>query len=136
MPKYPHFYSQNLWWSVLFVNLYKLESIFIQSNTNLGITLGYFVHVSYINNTLILNMGDLGGPEPISWRALILKIEGNTQHFGILCFIISRKVTMQLKHKKYSCSVWRRCCDRSNVSKVVCKVSCWRFLAGRCSTVG
>ena len=42
---------------------------------------------------------------------------------------------MQLKCKKGLCSIWRRCCDWSNMSKVVCEVSCWRFLAERCSTV-
>ena len=35
--------------------------------------------------------------------------------------------------KKDLCSVWRRCCDWSNMSKVVCKVSCWSFLTGQCS---
>lgn len=30
----------------------------------------------------------------------------------------------------------RRCCDWLNVSEVVCEVSCWRLLAGWCSTVG
>ena len=34
------------------------------------------------------------------------------------------------------CSVWRRCCDWSNVSKVVCKVWCWRFLAGWHTSLG
>ena len=31
---------------------------------------------------------------------VILRLEENTQHFGILCFIISRKVKMQLKVQK------------------------------------
>ena len=30
---------------------------------------------------------------------LILNMEENMQHFGILCFVISRKVKTQLKHK-------------------------------------
>ena len=35
---------------------------------------------------------------------------------------------MQLKHTKNDlCSVCRRCCDRMNMSKVVCKVSRWRI---------
>ena len=34
---------------------------------------------------------------------------------------------MQLKYKKDLCSVWRKCCDCLNMSKVVCKISCWRF---------
>ena len=37
--------------------------------------------------------------------------------------------------KKDLCSVWRRCCNWWNMSKVVCEVSCWRFLAGWCSMV-
>ena len=34
---------------------------------------------------------------------------------------------MQLKYKKDLCSVWRKCCDCLNMSKVVCKISWWRF---------
>ena len=53
--------------------------------------------------------------------------------FSILCFIVSRKVKTQLKCKKKNlCSIWRRCCDWSNVLKVVCTISCWRFLTGWC----
>ena len=48
-------------------------------------------------------------------------------------FIISRKVRMRPKYKKALRHVWRRCCDWSKVSKVVCEVSCWRFLTGWCS---
>ena len=57
--------------------------------------------------------------------------------FWHVMLIISTKVEMQLKCKKKKdfCSVWRKCCDWLNVSKVVCKVLCWRFLTGRCSTV-
>ena len=33
------------------------------------------------------------------------------------------------------CSVWRRYSDWSNMSKVTCKISCWRFLTGQCSMV-
>ena len=48
--------------------------------------------------------------------------------FDILCFIISRKVKRQLKHKiKDVCSVWRGCCDWQNVSTVVCEVPCGDF---------
>uniref|UniRef100_A0A8C0D8I9 Ig-like domain-containing protein n=1 Tax=Balaenoptera musculus TaxID=9771 RepID=A0A8C0D8I9_BALMU len=53
---------------------------------------------------------------------LIGKWKKKSNIFGILCFIISRKVKTQPKCKKDLCSVWRR-------------FSCWRFLAGRCSTV-
>ena len=37
---------------------------------------------------------------------LILKMEEDMQHFGILCFIISRKVKMQLKCTKKICAVY------------------------------
>ena len=36
---------------------------------------------------------------------LELKVEEKSNIFGILCFIISRKVKMQLKHKKI-CAVY------------------------------
>ena len=51
---------------------------------------------------------------------------GESNIFGILCFIISRKVKCNWNTKKDLCSVWRRCCDWSNVSKVVN----WRIHAG------
>ena len=35
---------------------------------------------------------------------LMLKMEGNKQHFGILCFIISRKVKMQLNTVQKMCA--------------------------------
>ena len=57
-------------------------------------------------------------------------------HAAQLHFITSRKVKTQLKRTKDLRSVWRKCCDWLNVSKVICKVSCWRFLAGWYSTVG
>ena len=41
---------------------------------------------------------------------LTLKIEEKNQHFGILCFIISRKVKTQLKLKKKICAQ-RKCYD-------------------------
>ena len=41
-------------------------------------------------------------------------------------FFISRKVKtpteMPKKKKKDLCSVWRKCCDRSSMSKAVCKI--------------
>ena len=37
---------------------------------------------------------------------LTLKMEENKQHFGRSCFIISRKVKMQLKCKKTVCAVY------------------------------
>ena len=45
-------------------------------------------------------------------------------------------VKTQLNPQKDLCSTWRRGCDCSNVSKVVCEVLCWRLLAGGCSLVG
>ena len=32
---------------------------------------------------------------------LILNMEENMQHFGVLCFIVSKKAKMQLKHKRF-----------------------------------
>ena len=62
---------------------------------------------------------------------LILKVEENMQHFGhiMLYYFKKGKNTTEMQKKKGSCSVWRRCCDLSNVSKVVCEVSCyyWHF---------
>ena len=40
-----------------------------------------------------------------------------------MCFINSRKVKTQLKCKKRFMQCRRRCCDWSNVSKVICEVS-------------
>ena len=53
--------------------------------------------------------------------------------FSILCFIISRKVKTQLKHKKRFGQHMEKCYDWSNVSKVVFRVLWWRFLTGWCS---
>ena len=50
---------------------------------------------------------------------LNIKDERKSNIFSILCFIVSRKAKMQLKSKKILCSIWRRCCDWLNVSKVV-----------------
>ena len=53
--------------------------------------------------------------------AILIRWKKEATFFVILCFIISRKVKMQLKHtKKDFCSILRRCCDWSNVSKVIC----------------
>ena len=60
-----------------------------------------------------------------------INIEGGRKSniFGILYYIISRKIKMSLRHtQKDFCSVWRRLYDWANVSKLVCKVLCWRFL--------
>ena len=63
---------------------------------------------------------------------LILKI--HSQHI-MLYYFKKGKIPTET-HKKDLYSVWRRCCDSLNVSKVVCKVSCWRFLGGWCSWSG
>ena len=59
------------------------------------------------------------------------------QHFGhLMLYYFKKGKNATEMQKKDLCSIWRRCCDWWNVSKVVCEVSCWRSLAGRCSTVG
>ena len=70
----------------------------------------------------------------------VLKMEEKGHIFGILCFIISRKVETQLKCKKKKkiCAVYGEATmtdQTSNLSKVVCKILRWRFLAGQCSLV-
>ena len=71
---------------------------------------------------------------------LILKLEEKGHIFGILCFIISRKVETQLKCKKKKkiCAVYGEATvtdQTSTLSKVVCKILHWRFLAGQCPLV-
>ena len=69
---------------------------------------------------------------------LTLKMEENTQHFWhiMLYYFKKGKNETEMKKKKDLCSAGRRCRVWLNVSKVVCKVSCCRLLAGQCSTVG
>ena len=64
---------------------------------------------------------------------LILKTEGRSDIFIKLYYF--KKGKNATEAKKDLCSVWRRCCDWSNVSKVIWEVSCERFHAGGCSTV-
>ena len=59
---------------------------------------------------------------------LILKMEENTQHFWHILYYF-KKGKNSWNAKKDACSVWRGCCDWSNMLKVVCEGSCWRFLA-------
>ena len=70
--------------------------------------------------------------------SLILTIEANKQHFWhiMLYYFKKGKNETEMKKKKDLCSAGRRCRVWLNVSKVVCKVSCCRLLAGQCSTVG
>ena len=65
-------------------------------------------------------------------------MEENRQHFQHreLYYFKKGKNTTEMQKKKNWCSVWRKCCDWLNVSKVACVVLCWRFLAGQCSIVG
>lgn len=44
-----------------------------------------------------------------------------------LCFSILTEIKMQLRRKTDLWRFWRRLCDRTSVSKVVCYLSCWRF---------
>ena len=68
---------------------------------------------------------------------LILKMEGNIHHFQhIMLYYFKKGKNATETLRKGLCSVWRSCCDWSNVSKVVYEVSFWRVLAGWCSTVG
>ena len=68
---------------------------------------------------------------------LILKMEENMQHFQhIMLYYFQKGENSTETHKKDLCSVWWRCCDWLNTSKVVCEVSCWRFLVRWCSMVG
>ena len=57
---------------------------------------------------------------------LILKMEEKTQYFWWIILYYFKKIKMK---KKDLCSVWRWCCDWSNMSKVVCEVSWyyWHF---------
>ena len=68
---------------------------------------------------------------------LTLKMEENTQHFChiMLYYIKKGKKTTETQRKDW-CSLWKRCCDGLNVSKVVSEVVCSRFLAGQCPMVG
>ena len=55
-------------------------------------------------------------------------MEENTQHFcHIMLYYFKNGTNTSETQKKDLCSVWRKCCCWSNVSKVVCEVSCWRF---------
>ena len=57
---------------------------------------------------------------------LILKMQEKKQHFGILCFIISRKVKTQLKCKKKICAVY----GEGAVTDQTCQTWFAKFHAG------
>ena len=61
---------------------------------------------------------------------LMFKMEEDTQHLQRIMFYYFKKDKMQKKKKDF-CSVWRRCCDWSNISKVVCKLSWYYWLFGQ-----
>ena len=49
-------------------------------------------------------------------------MEGNKQHFWHIMFYYFKKGKHAVQTQKNDlCSVWRRCCDCFNVSKVVCE---------------
>ena len=59
-----------------------------------------------------------------------------TIFFGILCFILSRKVKTQLKHKKSFAQcmekvLWWMECVRSSLQSFVLEISCWTMLHGQ-----
>ena len=53
-------------------------------------------------------------------------MEENMQHFGILCFIISKKVKIQLEHRKKTCAV----CGEGAVTDQMCQTWLVTFRAG------
>ena len=63
---------------------------------------------------------------------LILKIKENKWHFQHIMLYYSKKGKNATEMQKYIYlySVWRRFYVWLNVSKMVCEVSCWRFLPG------
>ena len=59
------------------------------------------------------------------------------QHFWhIMLYYFKKGKSTTETHKKDLCSVWRRCCDWPDVSKVVREVMCWRSRAGDCTLDG
>ena len=62
-------------------------------------------------------------------------MEENEQHFGIVCFIISRKIKMQLKEKKDLCSMekilWLTEDVKSHLQSFVLEISHWKMLHSR-----
>ena len=64
---------------------------------------------------------------------LILKMAENMQHFWHIMLYYLKKGKKATQMQKDLCSVCA--VTDENVSNVVCKASCWRFLAGCCSVV-
>ena len=65
----------------------------------------------------------------------ILKVEENMQHFLDIMIYYFKKGKNTTEMQKMICAVYGEGAVTSNVPKVVCKVLCWRFLTGQCSTV-
>ena len=61
---------------------------------------------------------------------LILKMEEHMQHFWHIILYYFKKHKMQLKQSKRFVQCMKKMLWLVNVSKLVCKVSCWRFLPG------
>ena len=64
-------------------------------------------------------------------------MEGNMEHFQHIMLYDFKKGKNAIERQKKICAMYREgaVTDRSNVSKVVCKVVCWRLLTGQCSVV-
>ena len=62
--------------------------------------------------------------------------EGNTLHFWHIMFYCFKKGKNTIKIQEKICAVYGEGTVTDWTSKVVCKVSCWRFLTGQCSLVG
>ena len=59
---------------------------------------------------------------------LILKMERKKQHFWhIMLYYVKKGKNATEMQKLDLYSIWRRCYDSSNMSKVVCEASSWRF---------
>lgn len=55
----------------------------------------------------------------------------NIQNLRRTIFIVKKMKTLHLGNE-YLCTLWRRFCERTSVSKVVFDVSCWSFLDKWC----
>ena len=62
----------------------------------------------------------------------MLKMEETSNIFHILEIKVNKGENTTESQNKDLFSVWRKCSDLSNVSKVVGEDLCWRFLAGQC----
>ena len=59
------------------------------------------------------------------------------EHFQHIMVYHFKKGKNATEMQKKICAVYREgAVTDQNVSKVVCEISCWRYLAQRCSTIG